>query len=480
MATELRRAIGLRTVVSASTGLAFAAVEYLAAAGLVAYVAGDAAWLAVAVAGGLLLLVWGYFSELNGLFPTAAAIRLYMAKAMDDRVALTITFTYLLTIVLVVAADAYIIGSAIAYVFGQASWVAVVYIALLLVAATVANLRGVRVAGAVQDIATYTVLAGTVIICVIGLARDNFALRTPFNPVDTSHPITSFISAVALAIFLYSAFEWVTTNAEEVRDPRLIHRGMLISLGILFVTCALITLAMSHLLTSAELATAYPQLYLAQRAAGSIGLIAMLAVTALTALNTFNGAFLTASRFMYATAREGNLPPIFSQLNDKAAPWAPVVALGAASLVCATLVAVTGAWQALVATGAALESMIYAAAAYCVIRLRGRLKDAPRPFRLALAPLLAPIGLIIFTALAILASVTVGPNINVTPLVIILITGTLSAAYTLFVIPDVKRREAARRAARGRRRPQRAPVADSVVRDKVALIEGETGADSEQ
>lgn len=100
MATELRRAMGLRTVVSASTGLAFAAVEYLAAAGLVAYVAGDAAWLAVAVAGGLLLLVWGYFSELNGLFPTAAAIRLYMAKAMDDRVALTITFTYLLTIVL--------------------------------------------------------------------------------------------------------------------------------------------------------------------------------------------------------------------------------------------------------------------------------------------------------------------------------------------------------------------------------------------
>jgi amino acid transporter len=476
MATQLRRAIGLRTVVSASTGLAFAAVEFLAAAGLVAYAAGDAAWLAVAVAGGLLLLVWGYFSELNGLFPTAAAIRLYMAKAMDDRAALTITFTYLLTIVLVVSADAYIIGSAITYVFGQSPWVAVVYIALLLVAATVANLRGVRVAGAVQDIATYTVLAGVVIICVIGLARDGFALRTPFNPVDAGHPITSFISAVALAIFLYSAFEWVTTNAEEVRDPRLIHRGMLISLGVLFVVCALITLAMSHLLTSAELATAYPQLYLAQRAAGSIGLIAMLAVTALTALNTFNGAFLTASRFMYATAREGNLPPVFSRLNDKAAPWAPIVALGAASLVCATLVAVTGAWQALVATGAALESMIYAAAAYCVIRLRGRLKDTPRPFRMPLASLLAPAGLVIFAALAVLASVTVGPDLNLTPLVIILVTGTLSAAYTLLVIPELKRREAARRAARGRRRPQRATTPEMPGVVEPAPIEGGAGA----
>lgn len=453
MATELRRAIGLRTVVSTSTGLAFAAVEYLAAAGLVAYVAGDAAWLAVAVAGALLLLVWGYFSELNGLFPTAAAIRLYMAKAMDDRVALTITFTYLLTIVLVVAADAYIIGSAIAYVFGQASWVAMVYIALLLAAATVANLRGVRVAGAVQDIATYSVLAGTVIICLIGLARDHFALRTPFNPVDAGHPLTSFISAVALAIFLYSAFEWVTTNAEEVREPRLIHRGMLISLGVLFITCALITLAMSHLLTSAELASAYPQLYLAQRAAGSIGLIAMLAVTALTALNTFNGAFLTASRFMYATAREGALPQVFARLNDKAAPWAPIIALGAASLVCATLVAVTGAWEALVATGAALESMIYAVAAYCVLRLRFKLKETPRPFKMTLALALAPIGLVIFTALAILASVTVGPSINAAPLAIILVTASLSALYVLVIIPELKRRDAARRAARGKRRP---------------------------
>ena len=48
---SLRRGLGLRTVVSTSTGLAFAALEYLAAAGLVVYVAGDSAWIAVATAG---------------------------------------------------------------------------------------------------------------------------------------------------------------------------------------------------------------------------------------------------------------------------------------------------------------------------------------------------------------------------------------------------------------------------------------------
>ncbi|HTT86732.1 MAG TPA: hypothetical protein VMF60_05165, partial [Acidimicrobiales bacterium] len=98
-AEALRRGLGLRSVVSTSAGLAFAALEYLAAAGLVAYVAGDSAWIAVGTAGLLALVAWGCFSELNGMFPTAAAVRLYMRRSMDDRVALIITFTYLTTIV---------------------------------------------------------------------------------------------------------------------------------------------------------------------------------------------------------------------------------------------------------------------------------------------------------------------------------------------------------------------------------------------
>ncbi len=452
MATQLRRALGLRSVVSTSTGLAFAAIDYLAVASLVGGVAGDSAWLAVVIAGVLLLLVWGAFSELNGLFPTAAAIRLYMAKAMDDRVALTITFTYLLTIVLVVAADAYIVGSAIAYVLGGALWVAIVCIVALLALATLSNLRGIRVAGNVQDIATYTVLLASAVIAIMALARGAFALRTPLNPVDASHPITNLIEAVALAIFVYSAFEWVTTSAEETRSPQLIPRGMLIALGLLCGVCALLTLGMSHLLTHAQLTTAYPQLFLAEHAAGSVGLFVMLVVTMLTAVNTFNGAFLTASRFMYATAREGSLPPIFARLNTWAAPWAPILALGSGSLVCAIVVALTGAWPVLVATGAALEAMIYAVAGFCVWRLRRTAPDQERPFRMLLAGPLGLLSCVLFGALALIASVTVGTATNPAPLIIIVVVGILAALYVLLALPRIRRAEAARRAARGSRR----------------------------
>ncbi len=457
-AATLRRAMSLRTAVSTSTGLAFAALQYLAAAGLVAYVAGDSAWISILVAGLLALMAWAFFGELNGMFPTAAAIRRYMSGAMDDRVALTITFTYLSTIVLVVAADAFIVSAALTHVLHAPGWLTAVWTLALLAIAVASNLRGVKVAGWLQDVATTVVLAATLVVSVVALGRSGTPLRTPFQPLH-HHSGAGFLESVALGIFLYSAFEWVTTNAEEVRDPRHIHRAMLIAVAVLFAVCAAMTTAMSHVLTHAQLATAYPQLSLGQKAFGAAGIWIMAAVTTVTALNTFNGGFITASRFVYATAREGSLPPLLARLNDRAVPWVPVLVLGATSFVVSVVVEVVGGsgWQVLVAVGAALEGMIYAVAAFCVLRLRGRVPDHHRPFRIPLVRVVAIGGLAVFSVLAVVASVSVDNRFSLVPLAIILAMGAASAAYTVTVVPRLQAAEAARRAARPtRRRPPRA------------------------
>jgi len=450
----LRRALGLRTVVSTSTGLAFAALEYLAAAGLVAYVAGDSAFIPITVAGGLALLAYGFFGELNGMFPTAAAIRLYMKRAMDDRAALTITFTYMTTIVLVIASDAFIVGSALAHAFGEPAWVAGIWIVGLLAVAVVTNLRGITVAGLLQDAATSVVVVATLVIGILALVHSSHGLHTPFQPLH-GHSGGDLVEAIALGVFLYSAFEWVTTSAEEVRKPESINRGMLISIGILCVVCSVAAVAMSHTLTHHELTSAYPQLYLGIAAIGHSGLWVMAAVTAVTALNTFNGGFITASRFIYGTAREGSLPRQLAHLNDRAVPWVPVVVLGIASAVVALIVAVTHAWQVLVAVGAALEAMIYGVAGFCVLRLRRRQPDTPRPFRLSGLAVLGPLGLVVFGVLAVTASLSVQNKFDPAPLAIIVAAGLLSAYYVLRVLPGIRAREAARRAARPRRRPGR-------------------------
>ncbi len=155
--------------------MAFAALEYLAAAGLVTYVSGDSAYIPIIVAGALALLAYGFFGELNGMYPTAAAIRLYMKRAMDDRAALIITFTYMTTIVLVIASDAFIVGSALAHAFGEPAWVASFWIVGLLAVAVICNLRGITVAGLLQDTATSVVVLATLAVGVLALARSGHA-----------------------------------------------------------------------------------------------------------------------------------------------------------------------------------------------------------------------------------------------------------------------------------------------------------------
>jgi amino acid transporter len=451
MESTLRRSLGVRELTATSTGLAFPALQYLVVASLVGYLAGDAAWMAIGVATVLILLVRGFFAELNGLFPSAAGIRLWMRRAMDDRAALSIGLSYLTTVVLVIAADAYIIGSAIAYTLGHASWVVALYIAAVLGAATWANLRGVNVAGRVQDVATALVIAITIGVVTVALARHGLELSGPIRALSEGSP-ADFLQAVVLGVFLFGAFEWVTTNAEEARDPNLIPRAMTISIAILFVTGSLLATSIGQLLSERELDTAYPQLFLGQGAGGRSGLLVMMGVTALTAVNTFNGGLVTASRFLYATAREGSLPGLLARLNSRAVPWAAVVGLAASSLAASLLVALTGSWQVMIAVGAALEAGIYAIAGFCVFQLRRRMPDAPRPSRaFGGGPAILATS-VVFALLAVGASTTVDGEINLLPLGIVVGVASLVTFYVLAFVPRMRAAQAARVAAAAERR----------------------------
>jgi amino acid transporter len=110
-----------------------------------------------------------------------------------------------------------------------------------------------------------------------------------------------------------------------------------------------------------------------------------------------------------------------------------------------------------VAVGAALEGMIYAVAAFCTLRLRGRAPEHHRPFRVRMVRPLAGAGIVIFSMLALTASVSVNNKFNPLPLLIIVLGAGLSAFYVLRVLPRIQAAEAARRAARPTRRPGRTP-----------------------
>ncbi|MEA2684498.1 MAG: hypothetical protein QOK05_2826 [Chloroflexota bacterium] len=445
----LRRGLGLRTTVATSSGLAFSAFNYLGAVTVALFVAGDAAWLAILVAGVLTLLAAVAFGELNSLYPSAAAIRVYMKHSMNDRVALTIALTYMFTIVLVIAADAFIVGRALQFVlFPDQVLLSFPIIAALIGIAVFANLRGVKIAGRVEEVATFTTLGVTTIVALLALNAHGFRLESPVRGLF-SGPHANPLAAVVAGVFLFSAFEWVTTTSEEVSSQKLIPRAMLIALALLYVATASFAMALTSWFPDHGFLRdkPYPQLLLAQKALGSAGLFAMLACTGLTAINTFNGGFLTASRFIYATAREGQLPAFFARLNRNAVPHVPVITLGVASLAVATLVYASQSWLVLVAVGAALEAMIYAVAAYCVIVLRRREPAMPRAVRMPLGYVTPVLALVIFSGLTLAAAFT-DPNnpsgFSIVPLAALLLMAGLAGVYVWVGVPRVERAHAAR------------------------------------
>ncbi len=461
--TALRRSVGTAAATATSAGLAFAAIDYLGVVSVAAFAGGSSSWLAILIAGLIVLLVAGVFSELNGLYPTAAGIRLYIGRAVGNRVGLVVTFTYMSTVVLVIAADAFLIGAAIRHVLHQPPALAYLWIAILLALAAGANLRGVRMAGWVQTVVTYTVLASTAVLSLLAVFHVGGAFEQPLSLFGRGG--MDGVQAVAFGLFLYAAFEWVTTTAEEAREPRVITRALFIAPVLIWACSTLFALGLARVVPfDVAHGSPYPQLLLGSATLGTVGQLWMLAVTVLTALNTFNGGFLVASRFVYATAREGNLPKAFARLNLRAVPWLAVVTLAGVSAVVAALVFATGQWLLLVAVGATLEAGIYAIASWCLLVLRRR-ETRERPFRLVAGRPLAAFGVVLFAALAVASGFADPKNaraFSVLPVSVIAVLAALSAAYVLLVVPRMRRKAAAQRAASAqpRRRPPRPAVED--------------------
>lgn len=467
-APTLRRVLHFRTIVSTSTGLAYAAISLLACIQVATYMAGDSAWIALLIAGALALLAAFCFSELNSLYPSAAAIRQYLRAAFNEKTSLTVSFAYVLTIVAVIAADSYVVGSAVSFVFPQTP--AILWILLILALAAAANLLGIRIAGLLQDLTTYGLLVSLAIISILALTHHGFALHQPLAGLGNPG---NLLNAVAVGVFVFSAFEWVTPLSEEMTDTRLIPRGMFIALGLLFISYALFTVAATNLVGIGALKDSpVPQMILGQATLGQAGVIWMLVATLFTGVMTFNGGFATASRFLYAAAREATLPPIFARLSiERAVPWVTVLILAGSSAAVAVVIDITHEFNILILVGAVLEALIYAAAGLCVIQLRRRQPDSERTFRIPLGWTIPILTVIIFSLLSIAAGVSPNPL----PLLITGIVFIISFVYVQTIVPRLKAAEEARRQARGRRRPPRRP-APSPEGDVTAANTPQTGA----
>ncbi|MDF2628664.1 MAG: PotE [Symbiobacteriaceae bacterium] len=453
--TQLRKAVGLPTVIATSSGLALATVSLTADVQIGLGMPGAAGWLAVLAAGLISVLASWCFAELVGMFPTAAGIKLFIEKAFGEKAALICATLYVGITVLIVGSESYVLAAVLHYAFPavhQAWWVFGFLTLMALV-----NLRGIAITGIAQDVATYGM-----VLAIGGLAA--WALLRPgAPPIPAPFELGTgfgFAQAVALGVFLYLGFEWVTPLAEEVTDFRLIPKGMLWSLAILAFVYGALHIGMMTMVPKEVLAgSSIPHVLFGEAAFGRVGLVAMAVVSALASITSFNAGLLTASRFLYAMARDWAAPRFLTRLHpDWATPWAAILTLYGLCTAMAAAVLTTGAFKLFIFLGAAIECMIFVVMALSVLRLRRTMPDLVRDFRVPGGTLVPWVVAVLYSVLFVLVFLPdpgrpAEHGAQLGALVTLLVVAAVVAAYVQWLVPVLRKKAAPAGGQKRRRRP---------------------------
>ena len=461
--TQLKRAVGLRTVVSTGAGMALATVTYVSFIELASYLTGNSAWIAIFTAGIMAMLSGACFCELNAMYPSAAGIKLYIEKAFGERAAIVIAGVYVLGQLSIVGAEIYILSQALAQ--GATGVPPVVWAVAFGAVLWVINYRGIRIAGAVQDVIAYAMFAGLLLISGYGFWKTGFHIPEPV----AIGSLDGFVQAVAIGISCFIAFEWVVTISEEVVDVKLVPRGMMISLGLLAVTYAVFSTAMTTVLDKESLAWVLkpeglpiPHVLYGRKLLGAFGLYFMIGMALLASMTSINAGIMTSSRFLYAMARDWSLPKWIARLHPRyATPWAAMLVVTGYCVAVTVYGFATHYILSMILVIAATECMIYVIMAAAVIRLRRTRPDAERHFRIPGGIFIPVLVIVIYSVVAFF--ILFGP---VKPqdlldqriaLGFIVTLAFLCTLYVMMIWPRLRAKyqaQAATRKPRRRRRPQ--------------------------
>lgn len=462
----LRKVLKLRTVVSASAGLAMATSCYLAGLQVAIMAVGELAWISILVAGFFCLLSAMCFSELTSMYPSAAGIKLFIQHAFNEKTAVAIGMFYVIVGASIVGAESYLLSSVMIETLGV--YIAPMadrffWMAIFIILVGYINYRGVKITGRVQDILTYLMLGFLVLVSIYTFSITEIDMAAALsNPRLT---VSNVFLASGLGVVLYMGFEWVAPLAEETEDYRMVGKGMMIAVGLLSITYSLFTVAMYSGLTEEQLqsGSSIPHILFARNLFGGPGAAAFIVMSILASLTSFNSGLLNTSRFTYALARANILPRFFSKLHpDYATPWAAILSLVIFALGLSVLILVTGKFLFVITLSAALECFIYVVIALSVIVLRKKEPDRERAYRVPFGYLIPVVNVIVFSGLmiGIFAEDTrdyLGNLVfhNYWTAVVMAIFAGLMAIYAWTVAPRLQAAAKKRAEKRGPRRPGR-------------------------
>ena len=243
------------------------------------------------------------------------------------------------------------------------------------------NLRGIRVVGDSSIIMNIVLLVPFAIITIVGLAGWRFNPLVPF--VAPQHTVlTSFVAGLLVSIWLYSGYEMLSTNAEEIENPqRNFPRALGVAVPMVALSYAVPTFAALAALGSWEAWAPQHFAEVGRALGGSWGGVLggwVILGGLLSNAVLLNVNMLSISRLPLAMAQDRFVPQALARVSP--VTGAPVTSLlvGGALYSILTLRGFIGLINIYAFLQAANYLMIYLS----LVKLRRRMPDAPRPFRI--------------------------------------------------------------------------------------------------
>jgi amino acid transporter len=243
----------------------------------------------------------------------------------------------------------------------------------------IVNFLGIKLASVVQWTAAATLFLVGLSFFIPGNLRGDTA-----NLVPAFTTWGGFLSVVIMTPFLFVGFDVIPQIAEEINIPfKAVGKLILVSILIALAWYALVqwTVGLTldkEALAVSELATADAMSEVYRSPWGGRILVFGGLMGILTSWNAF---FIGASRLMFAMARGGMLPAVFSRLHPKyESPVAVIVLLTGITILAPFFGRQALVW--LVDAGALAAVLGYFLVAVAFGRIRKRHPDLPRPYRI--------------------------------------------------------------------------------------------------
>lgn len=336
--STLVRTLGLRSVVL--FGLAYMTpLIVLGIFGIIAEVTKGASPSAYLVALVAMTLTAASYGKLAAAYPVAGSAYTYARRTIDSRVGFLVGWAVLLD---------YVFLPFVIWLFGgvylQAKFPDVpfwIWIVLFIVATTVINLLGIKVA----DKANYMLMVFQILVIVlfVGLSLAHVFGQDGAGGWFSANPFTgdgatfdSITSGAAIAAYSFLGFDAVTTLTEETIDarktiPRAIMLTALIG-GAIFIVVAYVTQLVHSGGVFADSASA--AFDIAEEIGGTLFGSVFLAGVVLAQFSSGISAQASASRLMYAMGRDRVLPhSFFGFVHEKyRTPALNIIAIGVIGL----------------------------------------------------------------------------------------------------------------------------------------------------